>query len=318
MKKLSFLFCLLILCLVVSDLAVAKESVSPCEKTFGRSLTRWLWHDGVNRRCELYLPKGYDSKKKYPLLIVLHGGGGKGRGMRWMTRGRFNLLADRDGFIVAYPDGFRKHWNDGRKVRNTGADEKGFIVALIDRLVKWRGADKTRVYVTGASNGGLMSYRLACDIPEKIAAIAPVMANMYDDMDKKCNSKTPVPVMIIFGDKDPLIPFKGGRGDFFGQYIGDFKSTHQTVRFWVKHNRCGTKPRYDSVPDRDKTDGCKVRIEEFWSEAAAPVVYYHVQGGGHTWPGGRQYRSEKLIGKTCRDFNACDVIWEFLKKFKKK
>ena len=127
-----------------------------------------------------------------PLVIALHGGGGSGIGMVALTLGGFNVLSERERFIVVYPDGIGKNWNDGRgllryRAQRENIDDVGFISALIDHLAKKYNIDRKRVYITGMSNGAIMSYRLACELADKIAAIAPVAGLMPEKISLKCS-----------------------------------------------------------------------------------------------------------------------------------
>ena len=279
----------------------------------------------INRKYFLYVPSNLDKKKPAPLLIVLHGGGGTARGMVRLTKKRFNRLADRDGFIAAYPDGIDKHWNDGREVlgyntQRKNVDDLGFISRMIDRVSKDYNIDKKRIYATGMSNGGLMSYRLAMELSGKIAAIAPVTASLGEKLNKKSSPQKPVSVLILNGTHDPLMPYNGGNIGFKRQKrdIGKVISTRETVKVWVEHNGCKKDPKIIQLPDINKKDGCTVEKEVFsGGKNGAEVVLYTVHKGGHTWPQGTQYLPVGIIGRTNMDINACDVIWEFFKRHKR-
>jgi polyhydroxybutyrate depolymerase len=293
---------------------------SGCQPLAAGVFDRKLSFRGIERTYRLYIPKSLDRGRRAPLVIVLHGGGGSGRRMEAVTLGSFNRLAEKDGFLVVYPDGIDRHWNDGR--RGTGykahvdnVDDVGFIGALIDAMVGELGADPDRVYATGASNGALMCYRLAIESPGRLAAVAPVMCPLnveYAD----ASPPEKMPILMIMGTEDPLAPFKGGRIGFpFGRSVGEAISFERTVAFWVRHNNASAEPVVYDLPDADPRDGARARREVYAArEGGAEVVVYTVAGGGHTWPGGYQYLSEQLIGRTCRDFDAASVIWEFFKK----
>jgi polyhydroxybutyrate depolymerase len=281
---------------------------------------------GLKRTYLLHVPPARDKIKPRPLLIALHGGGGQGKHMRRLTRGGFDRLSDQEGFVVVYPDGIEKHWNDGRNRGATGyrahqddIDDVGFIAALIDRLVKEQDIDPRRVYVTGMSNGAMMSYRLAGDLSEKITAVAPVAGNIPGNLYPSCSPSRPVPVLAINNVNDPLMPFAGGNvtGPWGRKKLGDVLSTAETVAFWAKHNDCSLSPVVTYEPDRDPQDGTRARKETYWKGINdATVILYAIEGGGHTWPGGYQYFNERIIGKTSRDMDASEVIWGFFKKHK--
>jgi polyhydroxybutyrate depolymerase len=231
-----------------------------------------------------------------------------------------NKLSDREGFIVVYPDGIEKHWNDGRenvsyRAHREKVDDVGFISALIDDLAEKRNIDRNRVYVTGISNGAMMSFRLACELSQKITAIAPVAGAMPENLPSRCSPSSKIPVLMISNTDDRLVPWEGGDIRFGRKTFGRALSVPETVKYWVNNNQCSSPPAISMEPDRDPKDGTRVRQEAYGPcEEGAWVVLYAIEGGGHTWPGGHQYLPAWIIGKTSRDIDANDVIWDFLKK----
>jgi polyhydroxybutyrate depolymerase len=270
---------------------------------------------GLERTYIVHVGAGYDKNRPTPLLIVLHGGGGDGQGMIKLTG--FNDVADENNFIVVYPDGFEKHWNDGRAVQSYSAqtqniDDVAFISALIDHLSGEYNIDAKRVYVTGMSNGAFMSNRLGCKLSNKIAAIAPVAGNMPANIAPVCAPARPVSALIINGTEDPLVPWSGGYAHIGQVKLGEVLSVEETVKFWVDNAKCSSPPLIAQLPDKDPSDGTNVTTETYKGCAdSAEVILYKVEGGGHTWPGGPQYLPRLIIGSTSRDFNASEVIWQF-------
>ncbi len=277
-----------------------------------------IFSGGLERTYTVHISSSYDNTRPTPLLIVLHGGGGTGQGMPKLTN--FNTIADRDNFIIVYPDGFEKHWNDGRGLSQYSAqkqnvDDVGFISALIDHLSAELNIDAKSIYVTGISNGGMMSHRLGCELSQKIAAIAPVASNISIKMASIWAPSRPVPVLIINGTEDPLVPWAGGDIHFGRAKLGQVLSVADTVRFWVTHNKCTASPQVTQLPDKDPSDGTTVRVETYGGcQDNVEVILYAVEGGGHTWPGGLQYLPQSIIGRTSRDFNASEVIWQFFQE----
>ncbi len=166
---------------------------------------------GLQRTYRVYVPDSLDESRAAPLIIALHGGGGSGRGMIDLTQGGFNTLADESGFVVVYPDAAEKNWNDGRGIeryrsQRENIDDVGFISALIDKLADQLNIDLNRVYVIGMSNGAIMSFRLACELSDKIAAIAPVCGSMPENFSAVYTAQRTMPVMMINGIDDPLVP----------------------------------------------------------------------------------------------------------------
>ena len=279
--------------------------------------------NGLQRTYLIHTPVS-DFNHPMPIVFVLHGGGGTGAKMIKLTYGGFNKLADNKGFIVVYPDGFEKNWNDGRSMAEANyetfknnTDDAGFISALIDDLIKKYNADAKRVFVTGISNGAMMSYRLGCELSGKIAAIAPVAGNIPENFIKQCKPSNSVSVLAINGDSDPLVPFNGGdvTGPFGKRKLGKVLSAHESVMFWVKNNECSPDPIITDVPDKNPDDGTRVQKQQFINgRDNSEVILYSIKNGGHTWPGGYQYLGEWIVGRTCRDMNAAEVIWEFFER----
>jgi polyhydroxybutyrate depolymerase len=227
--------------------------------------------------------------------------------------GGLNPVADREGFIVAYPDGVDKQWNDGREIfAAANIDDVGFLSTLIDHIARRYNIDPGRVYATGISNGGLMSFRLACDLSEKVTAVAAVTAALSDDLLRHCSPSQPVSVLLINGTQDPLVPWGGGQIKVGRQERGTVISTPDSIQFWVTQNHCWGPPNVSWEPDVNLKDGTRVRREAYEGcRDGTEVVLYAVEGGGHTWPGGQQYLPKSLIGRTSRDIDANELIWHF-------
>lgn len=278
----------------------------------------FIYSGGLQRTYTVHIGSHYDKTRPTSLIIVLHGGGGTGQNMNKLTN--FNAIADGENFIVVYPDGFEKHWNDGRNVQRYRAqsqnvDDVGFVSALIDHLSGEFNIDTNRVYVTGISNGAMMSHRLGCELSQKIAAIAPVAGNIPANMISSWVPSRPVSVLIINGTEDPLVPWAGGDVHLGPLELGQVVSVENTVKFWVNNDKCASTPVVTQLPDKDPSDGTRVKMETYGGcQDGGEVVLYAVEGGGHTWPGGPQYSPESIIGRTSRDFDASEVIWQFFQE----
>ncbi len=285
------------------------------------SATRTLVVGALKRTYRIHLPSSYDKADKLPVVIALHGGGGNARKMAKLSG--LNRQADESRFLIVYPDAIGRHWNDGRSVGKYRAhrediDDVAFISALIDALAGELNIDRARVYVTGASNGALMANRLACEISPKIAAIAPVIGAMPAHIASDCQPALPMPVLMINGTEDRLVPWSGGHVTFGRKTLGRILSIPESVSFWVRHNGCDGRPRTRAHPDVDANDDTRVYSETYGHcRGGVSVVLYRVEGGGHTWPQGHEYMPAFLVGRTSRDLDANRVIWDFFKNYRR-
>ncbi|MBN1674820.1 MAG: hypothetical protein JXR37_27490, partial [Kiritimatiellae bacterium] len=292
---------------------------APASRKTGETREGSLTHDGLTRTYRLYIPASRDEAVPAPLLMALHGGLGDAERMEQLTQRTFNALADRDGFVVVYPEGIERHWNDGRRnvsyrAHKEKIDDVGFLCALIDRLVSEWNADPARIYMTGASNGAMLTQRFAFEHAERVAAIAPVMGTIPLDLVGTCEPAAPVPVLIINGTDDPLVPWAGGEIGTQRRKIGKGVSIPEAVQFWATRNGCAAQPETALLPDACPEDGTRVKRDIYRARTGdADAVLYTIEGGGHTWPGGWQYLSERLVGRTCRDIDACELIWAFFR-----
>ena len=174
--------------------------------------THTLEVDGITRTYHLHVPPGLGPAPA-PLVLVFHGGGGTGPGTERLTR--FTALADREGFLVALPEGIEKNWNDGREFTGSRAhrdhvDDVAFVTALIDAIGRAHAVDPRRIYATGISNGGIFSHYVAAHLSARIAAIAPVVGGIADPPEAWLRPERPVSVLMLQGTRDPLVPYHGG------------------------------------------------------------------------------------------------------------
>jgi len=292
----------------------------------GETVTREFMHDGLKRRYLIHLPTSFHKGKRWAVVFVLHGGTGSAERTVRSVAGDFLALSDREGFIAVFPDGYpdrpgsgRHHWNDGRKgsrwpAHQKNIDDVGFFSALTNHFVKIYNADPERIYATGASNGGMMCYRLACELSGKIAAVAALIANLPLELSES-KPQRPVSILTMNGTKDPLMPYEGGEVRFRSVRLGKVLSTEETVEFWMTHNQTKSSPKTNWEPDKDPSDGTRVRRDVYeGGKNGTEVVLYTIEGGGHTWPGGRKGFLENLVGKTSQDINAVEIIWDFFRR----
>lgn len=274
-------------------------------------------HDGLERFVRIYAPSGHAGP--LPIVFVIHGGGGSAGNMEWLTANRFNRIADRDGVLVVYPEGIENGWNDGRSDLRTeavrrGIDDLGFLRKLPQELAALFSIDAARVYATGISNGGFMSFRLACDAADVFAAVAPVTANLTAELAPRCRPTRPISVAILNGTNDPLVPWNGGAVRVLFTNRGEVLSVPQTIARWRELNDCtALEPR--TARDEDADDGTTLRTHAARCAAGTELALFGIEGGGHTWPGGVQYLPRLLVGRTSRELDGAEAIWEFLRRF---
>ena len=272
--------------------------------------------DGQERSYRLYVPAHLASAA--PVIFVLHGGGGSGSGQELMTQGGFNRITDREGVIVVYPDGVGRNWNDGRSgVKSRAFEEKiddvGFLNAVLEAVAARFPIDRKRVFATGMSNGGFMSFRLACEASGIFLAVAPVVAGLSVDLGPRCRPERPVSVAILNGTEDPLVPWNGGYVKALGLKRGETWSAMRSYEKWIELDACEVRfnePEVNKVPD-DETS--LVRHRAVSCAAGAEVRLYEIRGGGHTWPRGAKYLGVKIVGRVSQEFDANQEVWAFFK-----
>ena len=267
----------------------------------------------VGRAERSYELIGATSGRAKPLIIALHGN--RGTGAQFANSGNWRALAARHDVMIALPDGLNKAWNDGRagaEIRGNqtpaGTDDVAFLTTLAERLVADGLADRKRLYVTGISNGGMMTYRMLCERPDLFAAGAAVIANLTETTLARCKPARPVPVLIMNGTEDKLVPHERQQGGYIG--------TLATASVWQKVNGCAGAPVERRLPDLDTTDRSTVTRIAYGCPAGRDVVVYRVDGGGHQMPS----RSGKgilefLLGPRNRDIEGAEEIWAFLSRF---
>ena len=274
----------------------------------------YLEHGGIERSYWLTVPPDGELQSPSPLVLALHGGGGMAASMCRM-RGGLLGLARQGAFLLVCPQGVERHWNDGRQITRwraqaDGIDDVGFLAAVVEDVAGRYPVDRQRIFVTGISNGGLMSYRLACERADLVSAIAPVAASMAESLE--CAPSRPVSVMILNGTADPLVPYEGGPIGFGGDNLGRVIPTDEAWRRWAASNRCEGKPAEVRLPDQSATDGTRLELLSHTECAGgSQVLLYRIDGGGHTWPGGPQYLPASLAGPVSHELDAGQVIWDF-------
>jgi polyhydroxybutyrate depolymerase len=281
------------------------------------NIDKTIMVDGKKRDYIIHLPANYQTLNNIPLIMALHGSGGKSEGTQKLYQ--LDPLADKYGYIVLYPQAIYKNWNiPGIPAANgkvdSSANDVQFISSLIDSTVTFYKGDSTRVFATGISRGGKFSLYLAYGLNKRLKAIAPVCASIPRDMKADYHFDKPIPVLLINGTADPLVNYNGGYGKLnVGDKIGigfDVLPTEELVSKLVSINNCDSTAIITNMPDSVKGDGCTA-IKYYYKSNKAPVEFIKIIGGGHTWPGGFQYLPKFVIGNVCKDFSAANEIFNF-------
>lgn len=302
--KMSIIF--LIGCACMLQLSCEKGATESLQYRYSETIVI----DGLKRTYTVQLPRNYysDTSSK-PMVIGLHGTGGSGS--QFETDYGFSVNANAENYIAVYPDGVKKEagrlkirtWNAGAccdYAMHTNVNDVKFINTLIDELSARFQVNRKRVYIAGMSNGAMMAYRLAVELPQKIAAIASVSGSMV--VEKNASQQGLVPVLHIHSVIDTKVPFNGGKG------IQDyhFPPAMDGLHYWARRNGC------DTVADLQQYNGYELHT---WQSATgdALVQCYITQDGGHSWPGSEAQRRLGDPSSTAIDAN--DVIWKFFNHF---
>lgn len=271
--------------------------------------TRAIAWEGEERTYHVHIPASYDRAKPTPVVLALHGASMTGRIMEGFSG--LSAKADEAGFIVVYPNGSSagrlfQMWNSGSFPGNLGkkrGDDVGCVARMLDDLATVVNVDPKRIYCVGLSNGGMMAYRLAAEMSERVAAVASVAGAMVCD---ECKPKRPVPILHFHGTKDSLVPLEG-----FTKQLVKLPPVEDTIQTWVKANNCKAEPEVTALPT--KHDELKVTRKAYNSgKNGSEVVYYLIDGGGHVWPG--RPSPGGFLGATTYNIDANDLIWEFFQK----
>jgi polyhydroxybutyrate depolymerase len=251
------------------------------------------------------------------LVIVLHGSLQTAGMARVSTGYQFDRLADEHGFVVAYPNGYRRHWNDCRKrasyaARRRNVDDAGFVLALIDHFHRTEGIDPTRVFAVGYSNGGQLVYRLALEVPERITALAAVAANLPAGKNCDCvKSERPIPIMIMNGTADPINPYGGGTASIFGLGSrGTVLSAYESAHYFAQVNGHLVDPKLTLVLKEGAPSSKAVELLDWRDPGKPEVSLVTIQGGGHVVPQ-PVYNAPILMGWTSSRINGPEKIWDF-------
>ena len=310
---------LLLAILMVSAISYAQAQEDPPHGIQERTLDV----DGLTRHFLLYLPDGYDGESRFPVVFMLHGGGGTGKAALEETG--WTRKADEAGFLVVAPDATRPDpdrpakfsgnspiWNDGSGRFHAGAEDVpdvAFLNALLDNLIQSLAVDERRIYVTGFSNGASMTFRTAAELSERIAAAAPVAGALWLS---EFELARPVPLLYMTGTKDTLNPLDGGmptlaRGK---RSLGGKEKPPviDSVLAWARAIHCPEEPK-----ETREENGVKTIVYGPGDEEAE-VVFITIEGAGHTWSGGESKLPAWMVGEVSDKLDATDRIWAFFEE----
>ena len=260
-----------------------------------------LSHGGITRNYILFVPASYDPSTPAPLVFSFHGY--SSNAALNMNYTGFTAIADTAGFILVHPDGTldgsgTPHWNVGGWTVGSQIDDVGFTEAMIDEISASYNINANRVYSCGMSNGGYMSFKLACELSDRIAAIASVTGSMTPQISNACNPSHPTPILQLHGTADPTVPYNGS--PTWTLAIDD------VIDYWVGFNNCNTTPIITAIDDTDPSDGTNVdHFVYAGGDNGVTTEHFKVYNGEHDWFG--------VWGNM--DINSSIEIWKFFSKY---
>lgn len=299
-------------------------------------------HQHEKRLFYVHIPERLENAENLPVVLVFHGGGGSAEGMADMVE--MHKTGEKHGFITVYPEGIGSRignfhtWNSGKccgKAFEENTDDVGFVSRIIDQLVTDYNADPKRIYATGHSNGGMMSYRLACELSEKIAAVAP--NGGQDQKRESCPLKRPVPVLHIHGKADKCARYEGSE-----ECGGCFEKLFTSIGLPFKQPRRVCEPVEEIAAQWAGFNRCSSDVEQTFRKGdvtcntytkckdGAEVTLCAIENAGHSWPGQKgvikscENRPEGRVcanwkearGRINTDISANEFIWQFFTKYK--
>ncbi|MFO0322098.1 MAG: T9SS type A sorting domain-containing protein [Bacteroidota bacterium] len=281
--------------------------------SYGQDIYDSIYVGSYWRKYNIHLPLGYNPNTNYPLILGFHGGQQAATSSEGWTvfayQSKLSEKADNSGFIVVYPEGlvFNKNrsWNAGNccpPAMNQGVDDVGFIDSTLNKLFKKYSIDRNRVYATGSSNGGMMCYRLACELSHRIAAIAP---NASSQMYYPCNPANKIPIISFHSKVDPIVFYTGGMGGAPPLTAINFPAQDSTMNFWSHKNNCQTR---DTIINGNGTNYDFIKIHN--CSCNAEIHHYATTDGSHSWPGGNPNNNP-----VSTQISATDLLWSFFKNY---
>ena len=266
-----------------------------------------LFFDGLSRSYILYVPSSYDENESSPIVFNLHGGSGTAEEQMNYVSDMRNIT-DNENFILVYPQAYSDSngipiWNlGGINSKATDVDDVGFISQLINKIAEFYSVDRERVYVTGFSNGGYLSFELACKLSSEVAAFASVAGHMFIDTYNDCSPTHPTPFLSINGTEDN-----------YDGIAGYYLPIENSNNYWVGYNKTDLIPEVIYLEDQNTSDGSTVEYYS-WKNGTngVEIDHYKVIGGDHSWP---SLNADSDKGKSNGDIDSDKIIWEFFSRF---
>lgn len=278
-----------------------------------------LMSGDLSRGYQVYRPN--NAKEGAAVVFVLHGSRGSGEKMRALVGANFERLADQQGFLVVYPDGYENHWNDCRgsadyTANTENIDDIAFFSALVATVTKNQQASAERMFVTGLSNGGQMAYKLAMEAPTLFRGYAAVIASLPEDRNLDCRkSNTPVSMMIVNGSEDPINPYNGGVVSVAGNSSrGLVMSTRETALYWAGLAGNRRPPNVKRYPEIDGDQSTYIEEKNWQNGNGHRITLVTMHGSGHVFPVPNAELPPELtalIGKAARDIDGAELITRF-------
>jgi polyhydroxybutyrate depolymerase len=277
---------------------------------------------GFRRSYLVHVPPGHDGLTPLPVVLALHGAFSTARAFERVSG--LSRLADRERFLVVYPQGIGlfnlfRHWNSGHccaKARALGLDDVGFALGAVDDVARRFPVDRSRLYVLGHSNGGMLAYRIAAERPGIVAAVATVAATIGGNPSANepewilPRPARPVPALTVHGRDDESVPYDGGPAVGRRDAITAV-SVERSIALWIDAGACDARPQVETTHDghveRKAWPGC---------DDGAEVVLYSLKGWGHDWPGG-PFTAQLPAQDPLRAFEAVEIIWPFFQRHRR-
>ena len=286
---------------------IATPSPAPDGESPAVDLVAGLTVNGRERSYRLHVPPGLMPSASSALVVALHGGGGNGTNLQ--AKIGLDAIADREGFLVAYPDGsgrlddYLLTWNAGNccgYALDERVDDTAFVRAMVADIARTYTVDPRRIYATGMSNGGMMSYRLACEAADLFAAVAPVAGAQNLDA---CEPSAPVSVLAIHGTADQHVLFEGGAPAItVDSHPRIDHSVHYAMTYWAARDGC-------ALESTREQEGAVVHVVYPGCEAGLAVELIAVEGGEHAWPGAMKFSAQG--DEPSQAVKASEAIWDF-------